>query len=56
MLLTAQWFGNMPTTLDASRWYFSYTLAAMLLVAGLAAYAFRASLGGRRLLSDETLG
>jgi protein kinase-like protein len=55
ILITAKWVGNLPLTVDPSRWYFSYSLVAMLLVAGLAAYSFRASLAGRRLLSDESL-
>jgi hypothetical protein len=43
-------------TLDASRWYFGYSLIVLLLVAALAAWGFRTALAGRPLLKDETLG
>jgi hypothetical protein len=44
-----------PLTLDPGRWYFGYSLSVLLAVAALALLAFRASLGGRKLLKDETL-
>jgi len=43
-------------TLDASRWYFGHSLVVLLVVAALAAWAFRTTLAGRPLLKDETLG
>ena len=45
-----------PWTLDPSRWFFGYSLTLTALVAGLAVWSFRTALGGRKLLSDETLG
>ena len=38
-----------PMTTDASAWYAGYTLLALLVVAGIAAYGFRVALPGRAL-------
>jgi hypothetical protein len=48
--------GASALTLDPSRWYFGYSLVVLLLVAALAAWAFRTALAGRPLFKDETLG
>jgi len=54
--MTENFLGSSPLTLDASRWYFGYSLVVLLLVAALAAWAFRTTLAGRPLLKDEALG
>ena len=56
MSVTSQLLFLVPMTLDSSRWYFGYSLAAICAVSALAACAFYVSLGGRTLLGDEGLG
>lgn len=56
MLVASQLLFLVPLTLDASRWYFGYTLGVLFAISALAAYAFYISLGGRSLLGDEGLG
>jgi len=43
-----------PVTADLSAWYSGYTLAGLSLIALIAAYGFRAALGGRQALSSVT--
>ena len=57
MMIVDFWLGTLsPLTLDASRWYFGYVLTELLVIAGLAAWACKISLGGRSLLKDDALG
>jgi hypothetical protein len=56
MSVTSQLLFLVPMTLDSSRWYFGYSLAAICAVSVLAACAFYVSLGGRTLLRDEGWG
>ena len=44
-----------PMTYHVSSWYFSATLLTVALVLALTAYAFRVSLAGRPVLTDEIL-
>jgi hypothetical protein len=46
--------GFIPMTLDAS-WYAGYGYATLLLIAALAFYGFRTSLGGRPLLTFSAI-
>jgi hypothetical protein len=51
------WLDSMtPLTVDPSRWYIGYSVSALLFVAALALWAFRAALDGRKLLPDDKLG
>lgn len=56
MLIVFTWTMQLvPLTLDTSRWYFGYSLAALLLTAALVLWAFRTALAGRKLLRDDSL-
>ena len=46
---------SVPLTFDASAWYFGYSLALLVWVAGFAGWAAWTSLCGQTLLRDETL-
>jgi serine/threonine-protein kinase len=56
MLVATQLLFLVPLTLDASKWYFGYTLGVLFAIFVLAASAFYFSLAGRSLLRDEVLG
>ena len=43
-------FSDYPITLQSSAWYSGIGFAALLVIAAIALYGFRVSLGGRRLL------
>jgi serine/threonine-protein kinase len=56
MMVVIEWGSALvPLTLDPSRWFFGYGITELLVVVGLAVWAFRTALGGRPLLRDETL-
>ncbi len=44
-----------PLTLDFSRWYAGRSLLVLLILAGLAIYGFRASLGGKAAFGAAAL-
>ena len=46
---------SMPLTLDPSSWYFGRSVFCLLMVAAVAAYAFRISLAGRPLMKHDPL-
>ena len=57
-MLTAVVFsswGSFPLTLDTSSWYFSWSVATMLVFAGVAVYGFVVSLGGQALFKEPFL-
>jgi hypothetical protein len=47
---------RVPLTLDPDAWYFGNSLVVLLIVAGLAVYAFVVSLGGRPAFGDSAGG
>jgi hypothetical protein len=49
-LLVMSVFASFPMTFQASAWYAGYGYAALAIVAAIAIYGFRTSLGGRPLL------
>jgi predicted Ser/Thr protein kinase len=55
MIFTYTFFSQLPVTLDASAWYFGYSLAALAILAIIVLYAFRNSLGGRPLIAAPQL-
>jgi serine/threonine-protein kinase len=61
LLATMAWgfFSWLPTsvvlTLDPSAWYFGRSAFTLLILAGIAAYAFRISLAGRPLIGHDPL-
>jgi len=48
-------WGSFPLTLDTSSWYFSWSVATMLVFAGVAVYGFVVSLGGQALFKEPFL-
>jgi hypothetical protein len=52
-IFTADLLLNLPVSFDAGAWYFTAPALAFLSIAGLAIWAFRAALGGRKLVSEE---
>jgi hypothetical protein len=47
--------GNYPLTTQGSAWYAGISLAAILFMAAIAAYAFYTSLGGRPIFGGAVL-
>ncbi len=52
-IFTANFLLNLPSSLDFSRWYTSHVVAILTAYVLLAAWAFYASLGGRKLWKDD---
>jgi len=53
--LVSEFLLGVPRALDMSAWYAGVGIAPLVLVALIAWFAFRISLGGRRLLSDDAV-
>jgi serine/threonine-protein kinase len=46
---------RVPVTLDPNAWYFGHSLVVLLILAGMAAFAFLVSLGGRPVLGGRVV-
>ena len=54
-VFVADSLGNVPSTLDFSRWYATTTLLVPAIVLALTVWAFYAAMGGQKLIKGDLL-
>jgi predicted Ser/Thr protein kinase len=52
-VFTADLLGNLPYTLDFSKWYATHALVVVLSILAIAVWAFHTSLGGQKLFKSD---